>query len=245
MSRFYVPKEAVKGEIILITGPEAHHIIDVMRLKRLDKVVAFDGTGAEYTGFIKDVKKKAVVMKVVETRLPPRVSKSKITLIQSIPKKDKMDYVVEKATELGAYSIMPIVTARTIVRWSREKKALAVDRWKRIAREASKQCGRPDITDIQEIKDYGDVIKTLTEYDLVLIATLAGADTIRMKDAIKDFKGGKIAVLIGPEGDFTPDEVARARKAFFKPVTLGSRVLKSDTAALAALAVLNYEFADR
>ena len=244
MSRFYIPKEAVKGETIVITGPEAHHIIDVMRLKRLDKVVAFDGTGAEFIGFIKDVKKKAVLMKVVETRLPPRISKSKITLIQSIPKKDKMDYVVEKATELGVHSIMPIVTARTIVRWSCEKKALAVDRWRRIAKEASKQCGRADIADIQEIRDYDYIIRSFTDYDIVLIATLAG-DTLQLKDALKDFKGGRIAVLIGPEGDFTHDEVAMAREAFFKPVTLGSRVLKSDTAALAALAVLNYEFADR
>lgn len=243
MSRFYVPKEAVKGNKIAVGGEEAHHILDVMRLKVLDKVVAFDGTGVEYVGFIKDIGRKSLTIEVVETRTPAGKGNSKITLIQAIPKKDKMDYVVEKATELGVDFIFPVVTRRTIVKWDDSKKAACVDRWRRIAKNAAKQCGRADIPEIDNVADACDIFKDSTEYDLALIAALD--DTARpLKNILSDFKGGKIAVAIGPEGDFTPDEIKEAVGAGFRLVNLGPRVLRSDTAGLAVLAILNYELSN-
>ncbi|MDD5495638.1 MAG: 16S rRNA (uracil(1498)-N(3))-methyltransferase [Candidatus Omnitrophica bacterium] len=243
MSRFFVPKQAVKGNRILISGSEAHHILDVMRLKVLDKVVAFDGTGKEYVGFIKDVKRKSLVVEVVETRSPLSKTASRITLIQAIPKKDKMDYIVEKATELGVDTVLPVMTKRTIVRWDERKSISNVSRWKRIALEASKQCGRRDIPRIGDVKDFEEALKNSSEYDLAIIAALT-EERSGLKDALKGFGGGKIAIAIGPEGDFTPGEVGSAIENNFKPVSLGSRVLKSDTAAVAALSILNYEFTE-
>lgn len=241
MSRFFVPKEAVRGNRILIRGAEAHHILDVMRLKVLDKVVAFDGTGKEYIGFIKEAKRKALAVEIVQTRRPLDKENARITLIQAIPKKEKMDYVVEKATELGVYSIIPIMTKRTIVRWDEAKRSRCIERWRRISRESSKQCGRAAIPAIETIKEFNEVVKESSNYDLAIMAALSD-DSVRLKDAISGFSGGKIAIAIGPEGDFTPDEIERAKAANFKLVTLGSRVLKSDTAGLAALSILNYEF---
>jgi len=241
MSRFFVPKEAVKGNEILVEGDEAHHILDVMRLKELDKIVAFDGTGKEYVGFIKNARRNALVVEIVETRhAPSHKNGLSITLIQAIPKKDKMSCIVEKATELGADSIIPVVTKRTIPDWNESKRAANTERWRKIAKEASKQCGRSDIPNISEVRNFSELMKGPAPYNVSLIATL-GEGTISLRDAVRDFKEESIAIAIGPEGDFTIPEINAARKAGFKAVSLGRNVLKSDTAGLAALAILNYE----
>jgi len=241
VSRFLVPKEAVKGNKILVEGKEAHHILDVMRLKESDKVVTFDGTGKEYAGFIKEIRRKSVLIEIIETRTPSSKEGSKITLIQAIPKKERMDYIVEKATELGVSSIIPILTERTVPEWDDKKKRVNVERWSALAKEASKQCGRYDLPAIDRVKTFAEGITDSDHYDLALMAALSD-DAVPLKEALRGFTGGEIAVAIGPEGDFTPDEIARAKEADFKLVSLGPRVLKSDTAGLAALAMLNYEF---
>lgn len=243
MSRFYVTKESIRGNVISITGREAHHILDVMRLKKFDKVIIFDGTGKEYIGYIKDTLKKSLEVEITETRKSSINKSPEITLVQSVPKKEKMDYIVEKSTELGVSSIIPILTDRTIVNWDEAKARAAVERWRKIALEASKQCGRTDIPDIGTITEFTDFVRRSKGYDLILIAALSHGST-RLKDALKEFKGDRIAVLIGPEGDFTPGEISAAKESNFKLVTLGPRVLKSDTAGLAVLAILNYELAN-
>ena len=164
------------------------------------------------------------------------------TLIQAIPKKDKMDYIVEKATELGVERIIPVVTARTIPDWSEPKKSAESERWRKISLETAKQCGRVDIPEIGSIVGMEEAIKYIGPvYDLKLIAALSDK-AVRLKDALKSCHAGKVAVAIGPEGDFTPEEVALSEKNGFKVVDLGPRVLKSDTAGLAALAAINYEY---
>ncbi len=240
MSRFYIPEGSVRGNLINIGGKEAHHIIDVMRLKAPDKVVTFDGTGKEYTGFIKEVGRKSVTIEIVEARTLCGRMTDGIILLQAIPKKDKMDYIVEKSTELGVSKIIPLVTERTIPNWDEPKKASFVERWRKIAMEASKQCGRADIPEIGLIKNFSDVSVDTAGFGLALIAALDDG-AIRFKDALRGFSPGRVAIAIGPEGDFTPGEVARAKKGGFKVVNLGSRILKSDTAGLFMLAILNYE----
>jgi 16S rRNA (uracil1498-N3)-methyltransferase len=241
MSRFYASPQRIRGNIITIDGEEAHHILDVMRLKKLDKVTVFDGTGREYAGFIREIKRKALTVEIIQTRSLSSRDKSTITLIQAIPKKDKMDYIVEKATELGVGSIIPVFTARSIPDWDASKKARQEARWRKIGREAAKQCARSDIPDVKYITEFNDIIRDMSDYDLALIAALSDG-SIMLKECLAGFKGGKVAVAIGPEGDFTPREIEDAKASGFKPVSLGKRVLKSDTAGLAVLAVLNYEF---
>lgn len=243
MSRFYVPKSSINGKTIVVDGEEAHHIIDVMRLKPSDAITAFDGTGKEYAGLISKISGKSVIIDIVSTTAPRAAGAIEITLIQAVPKKSKMDYIVEKSTELGVSSVVPVVTNRTIPDWDEDKRSLCVRRWCKIAIEASKQCGRADIPSISEIADLSRFLKDSKGFDLAMIATLdSGAcDIISLKDALSGFAGKKIAIAIGPEGDFTPDEVTQCRSAGFKPVTLGRRVLRSDTAGLAVLAILEYE----
>jgi 16S rRNA (uracil1498-N3)-methyltransferase len=240
VSRFYVPKDSVGEKTIVIGGEEAHHIIDVMRLKPSDFIKAFDGSGREYVGIIAAVKNKSVIVNIVRTIEPPSSAGVKITLIQAVPKKAKMDYIVEKATELGVSSLIPVFTGRTIPDWDEKKKASSVDRWRKIALESSKQCGRSEIPSIAELTDFSELLKKARVFDLALIATLIDG-AVTLKTAVKGFTGKEIAVAIGPEGDFTPEEVALSRDAGFRAVTLGPRVLKSDTAGLAVLAILEYE----
>jgi len=242
MSRFFVPKEFVKASSIYITGLEAHHILDVMRLKVSDEVVVFDGTGREYTGIVKAVDLKSLEVQIKSTREYSAERGPLIALMQAITKKDKMDYIAEKATELGVWRIVPVTTERTIPEWSDAKKTDIVERWRKIAREAAKQCGRPDIPEVSPIISIDEAVSGSKEYDLKLIAVLSDK-AIKLKDALKNGGGKKITVAIGPEGDFTPEEAENALKAGFKIVNLGQRVLKSDTAGLAVLSMINYEYA--
>ena len=265
MSRFYVPQAAVKGNSIHISGKEAHHILDVMRLKVSDEVVVFDGTGNEYTGIVKEARNKSLLVEIIRTRKTGIQQGCNITLIQALPKKEKMDYIVEKATELGVNVVMPVTTARTIPDWNESKKAQVVERWKKISLEAAKQCGRANLPEIMPIVTLEEAIRhceepkatkqskaeiasplkglAMTTCDLKLIAALSD-NAIKLKDALKGSHGANTAIAIGPEGDFTPEEIELAAKAGFKVVSLGPRVLKSDTAGLAALAAINYEYAD-
>ena len=233
----------MKGRVISVAGEEAHHIADVMRLKVKDEVVTFDGTGKEYIGVIKEAGKKSIVIEVTEIREAAKTRAPKITLIQAIPKREKIEYLIEKATELGVGTIMPVLTERTIPDWDPDKKISRVVRWRKIAREASKQCGRLDIPKIPDIAQFSDLINDETLSGLKLIAALQdGTEPIR--SALKDFKGDDIYIAIGPEGDFTPGEVKGASGRGFKPVSLGFRVLKSDTAGLFALSAIGYEYSE-
>lgn len=243
MGRFYVQSDQVRGNHIVITGDEAHHIRDVMRLKCLDKITAFDGTGKEYICIITSIDARSVTVEIVDTRLIPNVEKLRITLIQAIPKKEKMDYIVEKATELGANRILPVVTARTIVDWDQKKRTSAVARWQKIALETSKQCGRIDIPEVGAIGSFDDAASLAGDHDIAMIAALSDS-AVPIKNALKVIEPSSAVIAIGPEGDFTQDEIDKAVEAGFKLIDLGPRVLKSDTAGLAVLSILNYEFRD-
>lgn len=240
MSRFYVTAESVRGNKIVISGEGTHHILEVMRLKKLDRVTTFDGMGREYTGFIADIKGRSLIIEITGRRIPATRDSAEVTLIQAITKKDKIDYIIEKATELGVRRIVPVITERTIPRWSAVKKAAQVSRWRKIVREASRQCGRADVPEVTDIKEFRAAVKDLGSAGLAMIAALSD-DAGPVKDVITGLKTGAVTVAIGPEGDFTADEIDTAKKAGFRVIDLGPRVLKSDTAGLAVLAVINYE----
>lgn len=241
MSRFFAPKENVKGDQIYIDGQDARHIVNVMRLSPNDKVVVFDGTGKEYVGFIKEIKPKRVLVEIVETRIPKKEKLTSVTLAQAIPKKNKMDYIVEKATELGVDSIVPVMSERTVVRLDELKGDKRSERWQKIAKEAAKQCGRSDVPEIKPIMKFYNAVDAINDYDIALVACLSDG-TVSIKNAIRGFEGLRILAFIGPEGDFTPDEIRMAgENKNCKFVSLGTRVLKSDTAGLYVLSILNYE----
>ena len=241
MSRFYVPPENIGEDVIRVGEKEAHHILDVMRLKESDSIVVFDGTGKEYTGFIKEAKTKSLVVEIISTKTPKRTARPDITLAQAIPKKAKIDSIIEKATELGVNSIIPIISERTVVKITEEKAGARLERWRNIAISAAKQCGRSDVPEVCDIRKFYFAVDGIDQYDLSMLACLS-QETTSIRDVISDFKGGKIILFIGPEGDFTSEEIEMAKNANCKLVSLGPLVLKADTAPIAALSMLQYEF---
>ena len=244
MSRFYIPGKNIdtRKKEIVASGDEAHHITDVMRLKESERVRVFDGEGNEYLGLIERIDKysKEVYIIIEETLEVSSEKNLEIILAQAITKKNKMDYIIEKATELGVNKVIPLITDRTIVRPDEKGARKKHDRWVKIAVEAAKQCGRSVIPEVENIKKYKDVIGGMDDYSLAIMAHLED-ETIPIKEVIKGFKKGKIIIFIGPEGDFTSDEILQAKANGCKFVSLGDRVLKSDTAGLYALSVISYE----
>jgi len=242
MSRFYISKESIiDNATIVISGSQLHHIKDVMRLKKGDEITAFDDTGREFLGVIDTISPKQACIAVHSLKQAVSTDLPKLKLVCAIPKLNKMDYIVQKATELGVDAIIPVVTERTIVALDGAKKVSRLSRWERIAIEASKQCGRPGIPKIKGITGLDQALKTIKPCSLKLIACL-DEKTVHLKDVLPDSPVDSVALLIGPEGDFTPSEIEFAVRHGCKPVSLGQTVLKCDTAAIAASAIILYHF---
>lgn len=240
MTRFYVPHNFILKDIIHIRGREAHHARDVMRLKAGDEIMVFDGTGKEYIGVVDEIGRNDIIAKINKT-IKKEVDIFRLALVQAIPKTNKMDIIVEKATELGVERIIPIITTRTVAKIDTEKAGLKIVRWKKIAIEASKQCGRVTVPEINGIESFEDSLSHIKDYELAIIPCLH-ENTEKARDILKG-KAIKSAILyIGPEGDFTETEIKAARSMGAKPVSFGKEVLRSETAAITALSILSYEF---
>jgi 16S rRNA (uracil1498-N3)-methyltransferase len=244
VSRFFVAKDSVKDGKIYVYGEEAHHISNVMRLKVGDSITAFDGTGSEYSGVIRSAGKRSLVIDITDTRRSKPQERPKITLMQAIPKKEKIEYIIEKATELGVDFIIPVFTGRTIPQWSAEKQSSRTTRWVKIATEAAKQCGRVDVPQISQVSDFKEAVSRIGPHGFKLIAALREGSVALKKALHGRAREEDIYIAIGPEGDFTEAEIGLALDAGFELVSLGPRVLKSDTAGLFVLSVIGYEYSD-
>ena len=239
MSRFYVPPECVAGGKIMIRGGELHHARDVMRLAAGDAIVVFDGTGKEYHGIIQKIDKGQMTVTIKKTA--ERKSEGcRLILIQALPRSDKMDLIVEKATELGVERIIPVTTERTVARPDTKKENLKVERWRKIALIAAKQCGRTTIPEVMPITGFEDSLKALNDSEIKIIPCLYD-DTKALKEVLRGRKVGSAVIFIGPEGDFTKKEVEAAKAIGAIPVSFGREILRSETAAICALSILNYE----
>lgn len=242
MSRFYVKPESVKDKKIYVTGEESHHIIDVMRLGEGNLVTVFDGTGKEYEGKIASIANKRVSIDISKIKVADKKRLLSISLAQAMPKRDKMDLIVQKATELGVEEILPIESLRTVVKSKKDRRQSKIERWQKIAIEASKQCGRTELPKIQNITSFNSLLDSMAKYDYTIMPCLS-VGVITLKSALKGRnKQARVLVIIGPEGGFSEEEINRAREKGATLVTLGNLVLKSDTAAIAAVSILNHEY---
>jgi len=245
MNRFFIDKVGVadaadaKDKYIILNDPaQLHHLRDVLRIKPLELVEIFDSNGNEYITAVVEIGSEAAKLEVKEKRIP-RDQGVSITVACAIPKKVKMDDIVDKLTQLGVECIIPLETERVIVRLDKQKKAERFERWKKIALSAVKQSHRSRLAQINPVSTLRDVFAIADEFDLKLIPTLEGKRKT-LKEAIDQEckKIKKIIVLIGPEGDFTPGEIDLAKKSGFLPISLGERVLRVDTAAIAVVSFI-------
>jgi 16S rRNA (uracil1498-N3)-methyltransferase len=240
LPRFFISSTQVSGSAIMIVGEDVRHIAMVMRMKAGDKLLLCDGKGSEFTVKIADIGRseiKTEIMSQSQKELP----NIRITLGQGLPKADKMDFIVQKATELGVSSIVPVVTARTIIKIKNEEKRLV--RWQKIAREAAMQSSRTDIPQVAGLRTFSDFIETLDvgSRPLLLLPWEEGTEPIknilRQKPEVRD-----IIVLIGPEGGFSAAEAMVAQDKGFHQVSLGPNILRTETASMAVLSVIRYEY---
>ncbi len=244
MHRFYLPPEQCQAGQVLLDGREAHHALHVLRLQRQQTVTVLDGAGHTLLCETGDAKRHRLHLNVVERRsIPP--PPCRMTLFQAVPKGKTMDLIIQKATELGVTRIIPLVTTRSTPHFNSAERQSKQEKWQQIAIEAIKQCGLTWLPNVAAPADFpGQLVEESSE--LSWIASLyEGA--VHPRISFQKFKAlhgrppQSAAVWIGPEGDFTPEELAAAQNAGAQPITLGSLVLRVDTAALYALSVLNYE----
>lgn len=244
MPRFFLEGLDSSSGRAEITGEDVNHIRKVLRLQKNDEIVICDGRGTDYFSVIDDITPERVSASIIrfeKTLTEPPVS---ITLFQGIPKSDKMDLIIQKCVELGITEIVPVSTARTVVKLEDQKDCLKkAERWQRIALEASKQTGRGIIPRVNTPVNFNQAIKIAEAYENKIIP-YEDEKTAGIGSAIKSFGPGKIAVFIGPEGGFSGEEIDMAREYGLRPVTLGPRVLRTETAGMAVLAILMYELGD-
>jgi len=239
MHKFFCLSFNISGKNLTVDDEEqVHHMKDVLRLKPNDEVQMFDEFGNEYDCVIEAISDKQMDLSITNSRLAPAKDESvRITVACAMPKKVKMDDIIDKLTQLGVSRIIPLETERTIVKMDRVKKFLRLERWKRIAKSAAQQCKRNDIPIIDSVKRMEEVLAEAGNFDLKIIPTLAGEHR-SIKEVFSEIRGKKILVFIGPEGDFTDEEIRLAMKAGCIPVTLGPLVLRVDTAAISVVSFI-------
>jgi 16S rRNA (uracil1498-N3)-methyltransferase len=247
MPDFRVFASAPTQGMISLPPGESHHLVTVNRARVGDTVVAFDGYGTEWSCKLADARKAGAQLRVTASHTRPPLPCA-ITLAQALPKGGVMDDIVRHATELGTARIVPLTTERTQVHLDGDRSEKKVEKWRGTALEAAKQCGNPFLPKITGVTSFAEFLggAVVAEAQLKLVASLhPGAQSL--KTALAGFKAARGQVpgtavwLVGPEGDFTPAEMGAAQAAGFIPVTLGPLVLRCDTAATAALAVLAHE----
>lgn len=243
MARFYVPQPWIENGMLKIEGDEVKHIRKVLRLKTGDGIVVFDGLGKEFEGTIIEERLSSIVIRIQNIFSSERDSPLEVTLAQSLLKGEKMDYLIQKATELGVKEIIPFFSSRSVPFLEKSRRLKRHHRWEKIAVEASKQCGRGVVPKIESLQVYSDMLQMASTEDLRLI--LWERDGVKLKEVLEKSKEKrKIFFIIGPEGGFNQLEVDEAKKAGFTPVTLGRRILRAETASLCFLSILQYERGD-
>jgi 16S rRNA (uracil1498-N3)-methyltransferase len=246
MHRFYVPLENWDPQGLALRGSEVHHARNVLRMQAGDKLVLFNGEGREFTAEIINVADHEIrLRKLHEAETPPL--RCRIVLGQAIPKGKNMDLIVQKAVEIGAAEIAPIISDRTIVQVDSESASQKQTKWQQIAIEAAKQCGQNWLPRVHVPKKLAEFFSISDQpFDLRLIGSLQ-PDAQQLKKILETYSSEhgdrprSVLMLVGPEGDFTPAELALARRYGCQPITLGPIILRVETAAIYCLSVLSYE----
>ena len=234
--------EHLNNNDLIVNGENFHYLINVLRLKKDSIFYIFNGIDKEIKAKIIKIDKSYLTAKVLEEKNILSKPHIIIDIAQAIPKKDKMDLIIEKCTELGVNNIYPVITKRTIPQLDDKKEIKRIERWKKIAKSASIQSKRDNIPEINNILPISKLLEKADNYDLVIVPW-EEEKIISLKQALKNKKSSKkILVVIGPEGGFSSDEINIFKKYNATIVSLGKRILRTETAALAVLSIINYEF---
>lgn len=242
MHRFFVKKQSILKDRITLFGEDVQHISKVIRLKCGDRIVLCDGEGTDYLAAIESMNKDSIGTIILEKEASRGESDIDTVLYQGIPKSSKMDTIIQKCTEMGIKRIVPVSTVRTVVRLESEKdERKKVERWTKIAEEAAKQSGRGIIPIVDMPVNLQQALSSAAGLDLVIIPYELETG-IPVKEVLSKTKAKSIGFFIGPEGGFEPSEVENAKDMGAVPVTLGRRILRTETAGIAVLTSIMYEY---
>jgi len=245
LHRFYLPPEHCHGEELRLEGPEAHHAYGVLRLSQGQRITVLDGAGGELLCEILDVSRKSVRLKVAQKHSAPPPA-CDITLLQGVPKGKLFESIIQKATELGARRIVPLLSERAVPDFDSKEAVRKGSKWQAVAIEAIKQCGSAWLPKVEQPQKPQEFLARKELFELPLIASLQPGsrhprDYFRQFCAQNNRPPRSACLWIGPEGDFSPAEVQLVQSAGALPITLGKLILRTETAAVYCLSMLNYE----
>lgn len=241
MHRFFVEASQIEGTNIHIIGQDAHHIKNVLRMRPKEKILISDGDKTEYTCYIEELSEDEVLAKVMFAKESGLELPSKIYLFQCIPKNDKMELIIQKAVELGACEIIPVAASRCVVKLDAKKEASKLKRWNGISESAAKQSKRMYIPEVTSVMKFQEALEYAKKIDVKLIPYELAKGMEATRECISGIQPGQsVAIFIGPEGGFEESEVQMAMDAGFLPITLGKRILRTETAGFTVLSILMY-----
>ncbi len=244
MRRFIIPVPVITEEAITISGDLFHHMVRVLRMKSGARVCLVDGSGHEYAGVIHRINGESVTIALEDCRQGhATISGPAITLFQGLPRGDKLDFILQKCTELGAAGIVPFAAERSIARVPSARLEDKLERWRRIAREAARQSGRDSVPDIYFAADLAGALHLASHHAKFFLWEQAKPGTLKNTLAGTD-RPERLAIIIGPEGGFSAEEAASAMKCGAIPVSLGRRIVRTETAGIAILAILQFHWGD-
>lgn len=246
MPKFFVKNNQISGNVIDILGTDVNHIANVLRLKPDDKIkICNVDKGTNYNTQIVEINKENVKCNILEEIESNAEAGVHINILQGLPKAEKMELIIQKCTELGVSEITPVEMERCIVKLDSKSASKKQERWQKIAEVAAKQSGRDKIPTINNVINIKNVCNMLANYDIVLVP-YENEKTVTLKEVLNKLprKNLKIAIVIGPEGGFEEKEIQMLEQNNCKIVTLGNRILRTETVAMAMTSVIMYELAD-
>ena len=245
MSKFFVKENQIKNNIVKIIGQDVNHIRNVLRLNLEDQIkICNEDTSENYNCSIKQIEKDEIICEIKEKISSKVESNVEITIFQGLPKADKMELIIQKSTELGASRFVPVALNRCIVKLSGKDAQKKIERWQKISEVAAKQCGRDLIPKIENIENIEEAKNQISDFDLFFVA-YEQEKNVYLKQVLQEVDKSKekirIAFLIGPEGGLEEKEIEQMKNAGAKIISLGNRILRTETVALSVTSIIMYE----
>ncbi len=241
MRRFFI--EAPLQDEMSIQGQDAHHITRVLRYQVGDKLILVAPDGSTGMAKIVNLGSDGVTLHLIERIMEDKEAPVNVYLAQGLPKSDKMDYIVQKAVELGIKGIYPMAAEHCVVQYDQGKQKTRRERWQKIASEAAKQCGRAVVPVVEPVTSLASILASIDPRTIVMML-YEGQAAQGLKQALAEHHGKDYLLLVGPEGGFSSKEVALCEDHGVCIVTMGPRILRTETAALAGVAIVMYEYGD-
>lgn len=238
MFHFFVEQSNICDNSVTVVGSDVNHIKNVLRMRIGEKFIANDGNGASYCCTITEINNDYIKAAIDDGQLESNELPVKLVLFQGLPKSDKMELIIQKAVELGAYKIVPTQMKRCVVKLDEKKKKSKLARWQSISESAAKQSGRTVIPEIGDIVSFSQALEIAKEFDLILVPYECADSVSKLKEKLDNIKSGQtVAIFIGPEGGYEESEIELAKNAGGEIVSLGKRILRTETAGIAALSI--------